>query len=785
MNNKRTILITSLIIIFILSAVFISKANISSRTKLDVSKIHNSKLSTRIYDHENNPATSLSGNITHKYIDLAELPEYVYLAFVAAEDTRFFDHNGIDCRRILGALLANIKSRSYSQGASTITQQLIKLTHLSSEKTLSRKVQEAFLALQLEKQMPKDDILEAYINVVYFGGGAYGINAASERYFSKSASELTVAEAATLAGIIKSPTNYAPHNDPEAALIRRNYVLNSMADEGFINKTELESALSTDIQLNETENTTSKYGWYIDYAAYEACDLLGISYEELLGSGYSIYTSLNTEMQIASESIMSADSNYPEEAAQGAMVVISPSNGEICAMTGGRNYVKLGLNRASSAYRQPGSLIKPISTYAAAVDKYNYLPTSAVYDIQRTYADGYMPGNAGNSYYGKTTMRFALSKSLNAATVDLADTIGISEAAAYADKFGLSLSKDDINLSLALGSMYKGVTPLEMCAAYSVLANGGTYHTPHSVRKIADRHGNIIYEHKNEPTRVISEETAFILTDMLMTAASEGTASSLKSLNMNIAAKTGTAGLSNGDTSDAWATAYTPEIVVTAWIGKDNNTNGGMAKNISGSGYAVPVCKQFFENIQPLLSNASFVMPDGLNRVLIDKFALDAEGRTLLASAATPSVYVSTELFRDISTLNTSNIWDTPEAVTDHAIISKQGESPVIQFTGTNNYAEYIIVRKNSESSDVAGIINCNYGETVAFMDTNADTGHRNIYTIIPRHSLLYDLGITLTGAESTPIYSETDGILNELSSFIGEKQPNTEIETIHDPIFR
>lgn len=753
--------------------------------KLDVSKINNLDLSTRVYDSNDTEVSSLSGSVHRVYVELNTLPDYVYNAFVAAEDARFYSHNGVDVKRIFGALWQDIKTMSFSQGASTITQQLIKLTHLTSEKTLARKAQEAYLAMKLEKQLTKTEILEAYINTVYFGGGAYGIGAAAERYFGKSAQELTISEAALLAGIIKSPSSYAPHLNIDAALGRREYVIKAMEREGFISTADANAALDEEVAIVATEESAGQYAWYVDEVAREAREILGISYEELLGGGYSIYTGLSPEIQTAAEGVMSTDDYYPEEQAQGALIAMEPTTGEITALVGGREYsAQLGLNRATSARRQPGSLIKPVSTYAVAVEKYGYLPTSTVYDVQREYANGYAPGNSGGTYNGKVTVREALARSLNAATVDLADTVGVSGVADFAGAFGISVDESDENLALALGAMTYGATPEEMCTAYCVLASGGTRPEAHCIRRIADRYGEIIYEYEAESTRVVSAETAYIITDMLKSAATDGTARSLAALGMPVAAKTGTAGLENHDTSDAWATAYTPDAVVTVWFGRDSNANGGMPRSVTGGAYAAPACADLLGRIAGELSGADFRTPAGIQRLLVDGYALENEGRVLLASGNTPGEYVIAELFRENTELPMSEVWDSPAAVTDLRLASSDGETPVIAFTCASSYAEYVVVRKCRGVTEMAGIVRGAAGETVSFTDTAADTTQINIYSVIPRHALLYEAGYTLTGAESGSVQANPSGLLNGIASLFDGGHDIPDVESISDPLF-
>lgn len=785
MSRKQLIWLAVVGIFISTLILFVWQLDIFSWEKLDISRIKNMDLSTRIYDSNDIEIRSLSGSVHRVYVELNTLPDYVYNAFVAAEDSRFYTHNGVDIKRIFGALWQDIKTWSFSQGASTITQQLVKLTHLTSEKTLARKAQEVWLAIKLEKELSKSEILEAYINTVYFGGGAYGIGAAAERYFGKPARELTVSEAALLAGIIKSPSSYAPHLNIDTALGRREYVIKAMERDGFISSAEANAALAEEVDIIATEESAGQYAWYMDEVIRESRKILGISYEELLGGGYSIYTGLMPEIQTAADAVMSAGKYYPENEAQGALIAMEPSTGEIIALVGGREYsAQLGLNRATSARRQPGSLIKPLSTYVVAVEKYGYLPSSTVYDIQREYANGYIPGNSGGAYNGEVTMREALTRSLNAATVDLADTVGISGVADCVRAFGIAVDESDENLALALGAMTYGATPEEMCAAYCALANGGMRPEAHCIRRIVDRYGEIIFEYEAESARAVNAETAYIITDMLKSAATDGTARALATLGIPVAGKTGTAGLENHDTSDAWATAYTPDIAVTVWFGRDSNANGGMPRSVTGGAYAAPACADLLGRISGELSGKDFRMPAGLERLLIDGYALKNEGRVLLASEKTPGEYITAELFHTNAELPMSDIWNSPAAVTDLRLTSGDGETPVIVFTCLSNYAEYIVVRKCRGFTEPAGIIRGAVGESVSFTDTAADTSQINIYSVIPRHALLYESGHTLTGTASGSVQASPAGLLNGIASLFEDNNEIPDVESISDPLF-
>lgn len=785
--SRKSILLSILgILVAVAIGVFVWQLDLPHWQKLDVNKLYDVQLATRVYDAQNVVAGSLYASENRVYVSLDALPEYVSQAFVAAEDERFYKHGGVDVKRIAGAFWHDVKTMSYAQGASTITQQLIKLTHLTSEKTLSRKVQEAVLAVQLERKLSKDEILEAYLNIVYFGNGAYGIGTAAEKYFGKSAADLTLAEASLLAGVIKSPASYAPHINLEAARGRREYVLASMVENGYITQMQADAAEADPLNIVENASSSGDYAWYIDEVAGEAQDVLGISAEELLSGGYTIYTALDPDAQKAAEAVIEDMAFYPEAAAQGALIAMNTQNGEVVAVVGGREYaVQRGLNRATQSRRQPGSAIKPLTTYAAAVDRYGYVPTSAVYDIQRTYGDGYAPGNAGGTYSGQVTLRAALSRSMNAATVDLADTVGVDVIAKYARAFGLPIEKSDQNLSFALGSMTYGVTPAEMCTAYSALANGGTVYEAHLIRRIEDRYGNLVYEFSGEPSRAVTAQSAYILTDILKTTAQSGTAKALSTLSFPVAGKTGTAGLENGDTSDAWTVAYTPEIAVAAWIGLDTNESGGMAASVSGGGYAAKVCAAFLSQISQNLSGRDFVKPTGINVLLLDGYALENENRVVLASENTPPAYVVSELFENVTDdLAVTDIWDVPETVSDLELISAPGETPTVEFTALSPYAEYLVVRNTNGTYDIVAFLSGVAGETLRFADTSADRNTTHIYTVIPRHKLLFESGTLVTGSESNAVRYSPGGLLNGLTNLWKDKEQNNEIETGEKSIF-
>ena len=746
--------------------------------KLDLEKLTQLKETSILYDASGERAGSLYGSENRIYVPLENIPTRVQQAFIAAEDQRFYEHHGVDVVRLFGALWHDIRTMSLEQGASTITQQLIKLTHLSGEKTLSRKAQEAVLALQLERQMDKDDILERYLNVVYFGRGAYGIEAAANSYFGKSAGELTLAEGALLAGVIKSPSNYAPHLEPENAVERRDLILEEMAECGFISAAEAEEAKKEALVL-ELSVEEAQFGWYLDAAATEAQEILGVTRDELLAGGYAIYTALDAQAQAAAEELFANGANFPDPAADGtpaqaALVAEDTASGEIVAIVGGRTYdVRLGLNRATQIRRQPGSAIKPVSAYAAAIEGYGYLPTSFVDDTPRVFSGGYQPGNAGGNYYGEVTLREALSRSLNVATVDLAEAVGVSALRAQLERFGISPAERDADLALALGSMTDGVSPARLCAAYCALANGGQRVEPHTVRKIVSSDGRVLYEAPQAEGQSVSAETACMLTDMLRTAAAEGSANALSAVGTNVAGKTGTVDMASGGNRDAWTVAYTPKLAVAVWMGFDEpDAEHSLPDWAGGSSYPARLCANFLAAVGNDWTRGDFATPSTLRRVVIDALALAEDKAVVLAAERTPEKYLQAELFyagREPQAV--SGKWDAPEPVTDLELVSPAGEMPVLRFTVRDENAEYLLIRHTDGRSEEAAVLRGKAGEVLQYTDGAADLSQIHEYSIIPRHALLYEEGETVTGAESLRVRYTPGGILGHIEEMLSPGQ--------------
>lgn len=718
--------------------------DVGSWTWLDEGRLYGLDKTTFMYDSGGVEVAGLNMGEDRIPVDTDALPEHVRMAFVAAEDARFFSHHGIDIRRIGGAIINNLRSGGYSQGASTITQQLIKLTHLSPKKTLSRKANEAVLALLLEMRHSKDEILGMYMNTVYFGHGAYGIEAAARAYFSKSASDLDIAQSALMAAIVKSPSGYAPHIAPERAKQRRDWVLGEMLELGFISETQHDEAAASPIVLNERVGDMPDCGWYIDYALGEAERLLELETGELLTGGYRIYTEMDAPLQREAQLAM-AKADFPADSAdgtrcQGAMCAVDNSSGALRAIVGGREYeVRRGLNRAADVRRQPGSAIKPLAVYAPALDRFGYLPTSFLSDV-RTDFGGWSPRNAGDKYRGIVTLRQTAASSINVPTVELLERIGVRAGIDFLNGVGIETDARDEVLPLALGAMTYGVSPLDLCGAYAAVAAGGVYREPYAVRRIEDASGEIVYSRDQSPRRVMSEKSAYMLTSMLRSAVDGGTAWRLNGLDMDVAAKTGTAAISERETGisgnrDIWMAAYTPRLTLTAWMGFDRTDNAHhIPESAGGSNHPALLIRTILESDAAAgYARGAFALPEGLREVMIDGWALEEMHSVLLAGEDTPADKLMREVFTP-GTLPTriSTLFDAPLPVYDLSVKRDEAGLPRVEFTCPQAMAQYRIYRDAGNGRVLIGTLQGEEGQRLALTDVDAPDAQRIRYDAVP-----------------------------------------------------
>lgn len=664
----------------------------------DVYRITGCDRTSIIYDGQSDVVTRLHGVQDRTWVSISELQPSTVYAFISAEDARFFEHEGVDVIRIAGAIVADIKAGSYVQGASTISQQLIKLSHLTSEKTISRKAEEAALAYEMERQYSKEDILEMYLNYVYFGGGYYGIEAAAEGYFGVHASDLTLDQSAMLAGILKSPSGYAPHINYAASINRRNNILRLMRDYGYITDDEKKQASAGRPTILHDKNEEYS-GYYTDAVTKSAAALMGITVDELIRGGYSIYSAMDSDIQHYCEEMFKNGELFPAEDSEAAIVVLEPSTGMVVAMVGGRSYTGgISFNRATDIRRQPGSVIKPVIAYAPAFEYLNYTAADMILDEETTFAD-YTPSNYGNKYYGWVTVREAVTKSLNVPAVKTLSEVGVERAKDFAKRCGIEFDDKDDSLTLALGGFTYGVSPLQIAGAYSCFASGGIYNTPTLIKKITDRNGLTVYEYRQDSRRVMSEANAYILTSMLKSVVTEGTGHRLNTLDIPIAGKTGTVGLANGN-RDAWMAGYTPEYTAVVWQGYDSDRLGLLPSSATGGTYPALMLYELFNHIYPDGRSGDFEKPESVKQYSIDAKTLKKQHKAVLANAMTPQSSRVTEYFtEETAPEDVSGYWAVPGSAQNLLAVREEG-GIMVSFDCPDDFGMYTLWRSEAGKAE-------------------------------------------------------------------------------------
>ena len=701
----------------------------------DVYRITGCDRTSIIYDGQSDVVTRLHGVQDRTWVSISELQPSTVYAFISAEDARFFEHEGVDVIRIAGAIVADIKAGSYVQGASTISQQLIKLSHLTSEKTISRKAEEAALAYEMERQYSKEDILEMYLNYVYFGGGYYGIEAAAEGYFGVHASDLTLDQSAMLAGILKSPSGYAPHINYAASINRRNNILRLMQDYGYITDDEKkQAAAKRPTILHDKREDYS--GYYTDAVTKSAAALLGITVDELIRGGYSIYSAMDSDIQHYCEEMFKNGELFPAEDSEAAIVVLEPSTGMVVAMVGGRSYTGgISFNRATDIRRQPGSVIKPVIAYAPAFEYLNYTAADMILDEETTFAD-YTPSNYGNKYYGWVTVREAVTKSLNVPAVKTLSEVGVERAKDFAKRCGIEFDDKDDSLALALGGFTYGVSPLQIAGAYSCFASGGIYNTPTLIKKITDRNGLTVYEYRQDSRRVMSEANAYILTSMLKSVVTEGTGHRLNTLDIPIAGKTGTVGLANGN-RDAWMAGYTPEYTAVVWQGYDSDRLGLLPSSATGGTYPALMLYELFNHIYPDGRSGDFEKPESVKQYSIDAKTLKKQHKAVLANAMTPQSSRITEYFtEETAPEDVSGYWAVPGSAQNLVAVREEG-GIMVSFDCPDDFGMYTLWRSEAGKAEKP-LMTWNGREGhIEYIDAAVKPGNGYRYRVTVKHEEL------------------------------------------------
>lgn len=585
----------------------------------------NPEMTTYIYDVHGREIARLHRGENRIPVPLSKVPQMVQDAFIAIEDHKFYEHHGIYFRGLLRSLLVNIRAGSFEQGGGTITGLLARNAFLSHEKTITRKIKEWVWTIQIERKYSKEEILETFLNEIYFGHSAYGVEAAAQTYFGKSISEVTLPEAAFLAGVINGPGYFSPHYDMEAAVRRRNIVLNRMAELGYITQEEAEEAKATPLEVIELQPRRREASYFVEYIL-QTYLIPKFGDQQVYAGGLRVYTTLDLDLQRAAEQavISLLPAGTPDAKGlhqpQAALVSLDPQTGHILAMVGGRGEDQF--NRATSAVRQPGSAIKPF-VFALALEQRDITPATVFVDepveIPLVTGEVYKPSNFGNVYRGPLTVREALERSVNVVAVQVLLSLDgtMKRAVEFMKELGISTLVEsgrvnDMVPALALGGLTRGVTPLEMAAAYATFANNGIYVEPIGVLRVEAYDGTVLDEPRPERRVVLSEEASYLINDMLrgVIEAPHGTGRAAADLGRPAAGKTGT---SQGDTN-AWFVGYTPDLVTSVWIGNDQQSQ----PLDFGSRRAVEIWTEFMAQALADRPPRWFERPPGVVQMRID-----------------------------------------------------------------------------------------------------------------------------------------------------------------------
>jgi penicillin-binding protein 1A len=621
--------------------------------RVDIASAYRPPVVSTVYDIRGRPI----GEFYHQrrvVIPLERVPSHVIHAFLAAEDARFFKHRGVDVVAIARAFFSNLRSRGVRQGGSTITQQLVRGLLLSPERTFRRKVREAILAFKVERNHSKEEILYLYLNQIYLGHGNYGVAAASRDYFGKDVENLTVPEAALLAGLPRSPTRSSPYRDFFAATERQRYVLRRMFREGFIDRSTYQEALESPVRLTPSQDLNSQTApYFVEYIRRSIGDQFG--FDPLLQGGLQIYTSLDASLQMAAQNAVreglnelrlrlkskNEGSNEKEEV-QAALIALDPHTGLVRALVGGYDFSFSQFNRALQARRQPGSAFKPI-IYSAALES-GFSELSIVQDGPLSFRMGsgkyWRPQNYQNRFFGPVTLRTALAHSLNSVAVRLVGRLGVERVIRQARKLGIE-SRLEKNLSISLGS--SSVSLLELVNAYGVFAAGGNRAAPVFIVKVTDRDGKILHESQPRLTRALSPEVSFVLTDMLRNVVQSGTGRGANHLGVPVAGKTGT----SSEFRDAWFVGYTPSLSAGVWVGYDDLRPLGDKE--TGGRAALPIWLAFMKEATKDPGGEDFPVPEGIEWLQVD-FTKDGYPLPLFEQSLQNSIpYIATAKDKPVS----------------------------------------------------------------------------------------------------------------------------------------
>ncbi len=712
------LLIIALAVVSIFLRVVIKETN---EISLDRDKLLYQTTQVNIYDSGDNLATNSNVN-GRKLISINELQPHTIQAFVSIEDKNFYKHHGVNYKRMVKAMYNNLKNKKIVEGASTITQQLVKNTHLSNEKTLKRKTKEIFLAKKLESKYTKDEIMELYLNVIYFGDGCYGIEEASQRYFGISASELSVDQSALLAGMIKSPKTYSPIYNYDKCIARRNLVLSEMKKDGYINEEQYGELKANQTNIIEHTEQTNYDSLYMKSVINEACEILNISEKDLALNNYKIYTYLDDKKQKDLYDVVNNEDYYHTNShgntADGLAIIINNKTGGVEAFAGHSKYNLVDFRR------QPGSAIKPVLVYAPALEYGKISNCTPILDDKIDF-DGYQPQNVGGTYHGYVSVRDSVAQSLNIPAIKTMDYVGIDKCKNFASNCGIDFDSSDQGYAIALGGFTNGVTLQQLTGSFIPFSQGGKFIPSGFIRKITTPNGITIYQKDEQGKSVMGSDTAYLTTDLLISGVQEGTSKKLNTLPYQVAGKTGTVAVKGTNlNTDAISVAYTTEHIVGIWLGNysyDKNYN--LEGKNNGGTYATAIVRDSMKNIYSDHTPADFVMPDTVEELSIDSIELEENHCIKLASSNCPAKFHKTELFATRYKPNVvSNAFDNLDVDFN---VTNNNTSAVITAQ-LKDYLDYTLMRNGKVIDVVSGT-----GGEYSFEDKGLDCNQMYEYYFI------------------------------------------------------
>ncbi|MGN0812700.1 MAG: transglycosylase domain-containing protein [Candidatus Coproplasma sp.] len=670
-KSLKVLLCIICVIASVTLSVFFAYFIITTDTYLDENKLEGNEKTVTVHDLQGNKIkdASLLSRRSNVYVD--KLNPQTVNAFIASEDKTFFTHNGINFKRILKASYKNFTSRSFKEGASTITQQLIKNTHLNNDKTLTRKIKEIKLAKQLEKRYTKEEILQMYLNIIYFGHNCYGLENASQFYFGKPAEELNLEQSATIVGLLSSPNNYSPFKNPDKCLQRRNVVLKSMLNCKYIDSSTYENTIKLPLSAKQNERKNN----YSDYVAevfteLEDCqiDPYG-SYEHL-----NVYTYFDKDIQNAVDNL-----NFENDTS----IIIRSTSGGVSAYRSTCGLIK----------RPIGSTAKPLFVYAPALNENKINLFTKICDEPIDF-NGYKPENYDKKYRGYVSVEDAITQSLNVPAVKTLNSLTVNTASRYAKELNVDLTAEDMNLSLALGAMSEGLTIKELCDCYSVFPTEGNYTKSAFIQKICDEKGNCLYKNTNKSNKVFDKSTCSLINRALINATKTGTAKRLAEFSFDVACKTGTCGTKEGNT-DAYALSYTSQHLIGVWAGDKANKK----LDITGGKYCCEITKDLLNSIYKHKTVPPLDTKSGVTQIELDKDEYENNNRLLLCDDNCPKlnrlkvVCGNSNLPKEKSSAFTKPTIKNPTIVVDN--------NNICIILCQTKYYEYVVKRRNNGNIDI------------------------------------------------------------------------------------